>query len=244
MLMARKRESIFHFKQFSIKNDLSAMKVGTDGVLLGAWCNVSNSTKILDIGSGTGLISLMLAQRCNAPIIGVEIELNAVSESIYNINNSKWCDRITVKHGDILDLTPSLASIGVDHIVSNPPFFTNGLIAPNHTRALARHCGSLNFNSLLAVSKLILPNYGLLSFISPTDCYDEIIESAVSNQLNVSRITSVFSYRKDSKPIRLLWEMTPTSIDNTIKSNITIRDSINDYSQEYINLTKDFYLKF
>lgn len=220
------------------------MKVGTDGVLIGAWCDVSNSKKVLDIGSGSGLISLMLAQRCNAPIIGVEIELNAVTESIYNINNSKWCDRITIKHGDIIELMPSLASIGVDHIVSNPPFFTNGIIAPNQTRALARHCGSLNFKSLLTVSKQILSDSGLLSFISPADCYDEIIDAATSNQFNVRRITSVFSYCNDTKPIRLLWDMTPKSTNNIVKANISIRDSINEYSQEYINLTKDFYLKF
>ena len=93
--MNKQRETIFRFKQFHIKNEISAMKVGTDGVLLGAWANISSDSKILDIGSGTGLISLMAAQRSEAQIIGVEIDTSAYIESLENIQASPWSNRIT-----------------------------------------------------------------------------------------------------------------------------------------------------
>ena len=118
--MSPQRESIFKFKQFRVKNEISAMKVGTDGVLLGAWADISYASNILDIGTGTGLIALMVAQRSNATIIGVDIDYGATIEAIENINASPWSKRISIINNDITLVAKGLKNI--DHIVSNPPF--------------------------------------------------------------------------------------------------------------------------
>ncbi len=239
--MNRKRESIFKFKQFHVKNEISAMKVGTDGVLLGAWADFSSSKLILDVGSGTGLISLMAAQRSNSQIIGIEIDSDAAKESIENITNSPWKERISIINNDITLIVDELHE--VDHIISNPPFFENGILAPDSSRATARHCDTLNFNSLITISQKILADNGKLSFISPYENKENITYLAALNKMYTSRYTEVFSNPQKITPIRILWELT-TKNSLTKKSELYIRDINNQYSTEYINLTKEFYLNF
>ena len=239
--MNKNRESVFKFKQFHVKNEISAMKVGTDGVLLGAWADISSSKNILDIGTGTGLIALMAAQRSNATIIGVEIDSNAANEAKENINASPWQNRIYIINKDITHVVNDLGNF--DHIVSNPPFFENGVLAPDSSRATARHCNSLNFSSLISIAKNLLSDNGKLSFISPYESKENIIYNATLNDMNISRYTEVFSNPKKKIPVRILWELTP--LNNPInKSQFFIRDINNQYSSEYINLTKEFYLNF
>lgn len=239
--MSPQRESIFKFKQFRVKNEISAMKVGTDGVLLGAWADISYASNILDIGTGTGLIALMVAQRSNATIIGVDIDYGATIEAIENINASPWSKRISIINNDITLVAKSLKNI--DHIVSNPPFFENGILAPDLSRATARHCNSLNFSTLISIAKSILDINGKLSFISPYENRENIIYHATLNNMNISRYTEVFSSPKKNIPVRILWELTPQNT-TTDKTQLYIRDINNQYSSEYINLTKDFYLNF
>lgn len=241
LLMNRKRESIFKFKQFHVKNEISAMKVGTDGVLLGAWADFSSSKLILDVGSGTGLISLMAAQRSNSQIIGIEIDPDASKESIENITNSPWKERISIICNDITLISDELH--GVDHIVSNPPFFENGVLAPDSSRATARHCDTLNFNSLISLAHNVLVLNGKLSFISPYESKENITYIATLNKMFISRYTEVFSNPQKDIPIRILWELTTENIP-TKKSKLYIRNIDNQYSTEYINLTKEFYLNF
>lgn len=236
-----KRENIFHFKQFSIKNDISAMKVGTDGVLLGAWANVDNSHSVLDVGAGSGLISLMLAQRCNALIYGIEIDHDTASEAYYNIKNSIWADRIKIIEGNFNDENLQLSI--VDHIVSNPPFFNNGIIANENKRAIARHTTmGLDFSDIISASSKLLSDRGKISLISPIERYDDILFEATMMKLNLSKLTKVYS-RQNCRPIRFLWEFSRQNCELQ-SDELAIRDANNEYTSEYIGLTKDYYLNF
>ncbi len=236
-----KREAIFKFKHFSVKNEKSAMKVGTDGVLLGAWCDVSRSSTIIDVGAGTGLISLMLAQRCDAKIYGVEIDNDAADEAVENVANSKWKSRIEIINADFLKIYNSLPV--VEHIVSNPPFFLLGEYALDNKRATARHatCG-IDYVDIINATNILLSQNGKLSLISPMDRYDDILFTASIAKLNLSRLTTVYSM-SGKNPIRLLWEFTR---ENCIehRNDLIIRDLNNNYTEDYINLTKEYYLKF
>lgn len=239
---SKKRENIFHFKQFSIRNEHSAMKVGTDGVLLGAWSDISNAKTILDIGTGTGLVAIMAAQRnIDAYICGIEIDSDAAKEASLNTESSPWSKRINIIHGDFIDMAKSNCIDRFDHIISNPPYFASNIIAPDSKRALARHGSTLNYATLIEqTSKLLNPN-GKLSIISPVDRYDDIIFSASLHHLHPSRIAEVASTHK-SGPTRILWEFTQEPCI-TKKTQITIQSAPNVYTSEYIALTHDFYLK-
>ena len=233
----------FQFKYFGINDSECAMKIGTDGVLLGAWADVKFSHNILDIGSGSGLISLMLAQQSNANITGIEIDENAVKQSIDNINNSHWKNRITIIHDDFTQWATNLDKcIKFDHIVSNPPFFNNWPIAPSNTRATARHEKSLGYDQLIKLSIQLLTKDGKLSIISPYNRKDYIIFLCELSQLYISRITNIYS-KEEGKPVRILWEIRKLKCRSK-HTSFAIRDKDNLYTNEYINLTKDFYLNF
>lgn len=235
------RESIFKFKQFSIQNSASAMKVGTDGVLLGAWCSISDvKGRILDVGSGTGLISLMAAQRCNAHITAIEIDNVATKEGRANVLNSAWHDRIEVINIDFNNYV-NCSSLKFDHIVSNPPFFENGLHSPNKERTLARHISLLTYNNLLSGSIKLLTADGKISIITPFEAKNKIEDIAILLGLSISAITIVYPTQQ-SLPKRILWELTkiPTEI---VSTNLVIEEARHKYTQEYIELTKAFYLK-
>lgn len=231
----------FKFKQFGINDSKSAMKIGTDGVLLGAWANIEQSQNILDVGSGSGLISLMIAQRSKANIIGIEIDKSAASQSIENIESSPWANNIKIINSDFIEWA-TITEQRFDHIVSNPPFFNNGPIAPNASRAIARHNSSLDYNQLLKHSKRLLTKDGKISIISPIERKDDIIFYSELEQLYISRLTQVYS-KVGGKETRLLWEFSNTKKAPEY-SSISIRDYNNEFSQEYKLLTNDFYLNF
>lgn len=242
MGLNKKRENVFRFKQFDIKNERSAMKVGTDGVLLGAWCDIATAKKVLDIGAGTGLIAIMVAQRnSDARIIGIEIDSDAASEAMQNVDASPWRERIGIINDDFIKIAQANRLGKFDHIVSNPPYFSSSVTAPDVKRTLARHCSTLNYASLIELSSQLLNPNGKLSVISPADCYDDIIFLASLYHLSVSRITKVLS-TPQSQPIRILWEFTPktSALQN---GQIVIQKAPNIYTPEYIALTRDFYLK-
>lgn len=235
------RESIFRFKHFQVKNHISAMKVGTDGVLIGAWANVNDTQSALDIGCGTGLIALMIAQRCNATISGIEIDGLAASECKYNFDNSPWKNRLSLVHADFNSLQND--ELKFDLIISNPPFFTNGITAPDKSRATARHCETLNYESLIAFATKHLSDTGRLAFIAPADKSTEIIKTTNSHNLFISRKTEVFSKPSKSVAVRIMWEL--SRFDNPpLCSSLFIRNDDNTYHNDYLNLTSDFYLNF
>ena len=169
------RENTFRFKQFAVLNDKTAMKVGTDGVLLGAWCDVCEAKSVLDVGTGCGLIALMIAQRnadCNIDCI--DIDEGAIEEARINADNSPWSDRI---HPFMSDFKQFICDKKYDLIVSNPPFFNNGVLAPDKSRQNARHTVELSFEQLIHKAISLLSDKGKLCLISATDAEEEITKS-------------------------------------------------------------------
>jgi tRNA1Val (adenine37-N6)-methyltransferase len=171
----------FQFKQFRIRQERCAMKVGTDGVLLGAWMPLSNAQHMLDIGTGTGLIALMAAQRhANLHITAIEIDRSSAEQAAENVQESPWKDRIKVIRTDFKDYR---SDIRFDTIVSNPPFFPRSLTCPDASRSQARHDISLSYSDLLQGVDARLTVEGTFSVILPTDYLNEFINEAASHNL-------------------------------------------------------------
>ena len=214
------------------------MKIGTDGVLLGAWCDCKQKKRILDIGSGTGLIALMVAQKNPEAIIdAVEIDENASKESAENFKASGWGDRLNAICCDFLRYSPSCK---YDLVVSNPPFFTTGETSPDKKRAQARHSYSLNLRDLFVKVRSMLTDDGVFAVVAPIEIKSDIEIYAGDADFWIQRRLMVKT--TDSKPVkRVLWEFSVKQCD-MMESFITIKSEKGKYSHEYIDLTKDFYL--
>jgi len=231
----------FSFKQFTVFHDKCAMKVGTDGVLLGAWADVQQVSKILDIGTGSGLIALMLAQRCDAKITAIDIDKNAVIQAKINAENSPWANRINVIASDLKEFS-NTSTHQFDLIVSNPPYFKNSLEAPEISRTLARHATSDFHNEIIISSIKLLTNNGKLCLILPVVEGNECIRFAQKNGLNCSKNITVYP-KPNSAAKRLLIEFSKQKA-TCFESEITIESSVRHcYTNEFIDLVKDFYLK-
>ncbi len=235
---------MFKFKQFTIHQDRCAMKVGTDGVLLGAWANCTNATNILDIGTGTGLISLMIAQRNNkCNIDAIEIDYDAAHQASENTQSSPFSNRINIIHSSIQEFNNSkLYSL----IVSNPPYFVNSLRNPDLQRSTARHTDSLTFEELISNSSKLLADEGTFCVIIPHDKAEDFISISSNHNLYPKRFTHVFSTIESIDPKRALLEFIKTdktTSTDTLHENIIIEISRHVYTPEYIALTHDFYLK-
>jgi len=231
----------FHFKQFTIKQDQCAMKVGTDGVLLGAWVDLAASPEsILDIGSGTGLIALQLAQRSQASIIdGVEIDPQAHAQCVENFENSLWNDRLFCYHASIQEFTQELLE-PYDLIVANPPYFAH---APNTdlSRDRARNKAHLSFESLISCSAQLLAPEGLFAIIIPAPEANSFITLAQKHQLFLRRICQVKG-QPSSATKRCLLEF--SFAQNTpVETSLVIENSRHNYTDQYIALVSEFYLK-
>lgn len=236
-------DSVFQFKQFSIKQSQSSMKVGTDGTLLGAWCNVDDKYRILDIGTGTGLIALMMAQRNYlATIDAIEIEKNAYEEALHNINHSPWVDRINCSNKPLQEFAPDH---NYDLIVSNPPFFDNSYLNKDENKAMARHTESLRFSDIISFSKRYLYESGILSLILPPKEAELFEKEALTQNFFLVRRTKVFSTTLSEKPVRVLMEFSKEQTDFIKENSLCIETSErHQFTEEYIELTKDFFLKF
>lgn len=253
------RETVFKFKQFDVINRRSAMKVGTDGVLLGAWGDVSryasdavNPTKadmvrnILDVGCGTGVISLMQAQRFpHAVITGIEIDPEAAAEARENFEMSPWADRLRLIKGDFITCFGNNLEAKFDLIVSNPPFFTNGQLSPDKSRLTARHDTTLSLETLLNTAAGIISENGSLCLILPADREEDLKWLAVVNRFHIERLVKI-STVPHKPPRRLLAELVPPAANGhqTRFSSLSIHCDDGNFSKEYADLLKDFYLKF
>jgi tRNA1Val (adenine37-N6)-methyltransferase len=237
------RNYYFQFKQFRIVQERSAMKVGMDGVLLGAWADPSGAERILDIGTGTGLIALMMAQKNNlAQIDAVEVDPEAFQEACFNIQQSHWSERI---HPELCSFQEfaERTNLKYDLIVSNPPFFTNGVKAPVENRAQARHSDSLPLDVLISGAAGLLRGNGRIALVLPVESIQEIMQLADLNKLYIALLCKVKP--NPQKPeFRILIELanSPCTIQ---ESELMIEfEKHHDYTPEYKALTKDFYLKF
>ncbi|ANW95333.1 tRNA (adenine-N(6)-)-methyltransferase [Wenyingzhuangia fucanilytica] len=230
---------MFRFKQFAVSQEKSAMKVGTDGVLLGAWTPVEQVGRILDIGTGTGLIALMLAQRNPvAKITAIEIEENAFKEAQINFKNAPWANRLEVVNSSLQSFK---SDIQFDLIVSNPPYYTDTFKNDNIERALARHVDNLSFQDLLFYTSTLLSEQGMCTFIIPFAEEDNFINLAKEQGLYLCKITRVRG-RKDLPVKRSLLCFTKEFKKN-IENELVVEIDRHVYTQEYINLTQSFYLK-
>jgi tRNA1Val (adenine37-N6)-methyltransferase len=231
----------FQFKQFTIRQDKTAMKVGTDGVLLGAWVDLGhNPESILDIGTGTGLIALQLAQRSNCQIIdALEIEPNAFEQAVENFENSNWGDRLFCYHASIDDFANEIDDT-YDLIISNPPFYNSTYKELEQKRALARHTKSLTFERLLNLTSKLLSKKGTCAFIIPSQEESEFLELAAGNNLFPLRITRVKGNIKTNFKRTLLQLGHAKSSPKTNELAIEIERHV--YTVDYKNLVEDFYL--
>lgn len=233
---------MFQFKQFTIQQDKCAMKVGTDGVLLGAWAPIEHRPfSILDIGAGTGLIALMLAQRSYAEQIdGIEIDDGAYEQAVDNFENSPWGDRLFCYHAG-LDEFMEEPEDEYDLIVSNPPFYTDGYFSGDEQRDMARHNQSLPFEDLIEASSILLSDIGVLAVVIPFKEEERFIALAKEEELYPFKITRVKG-TPDSEVKRSLIAFSKIEKD-MITDGLIIETARHKYTDEYISLTKDFYLK-
>jgi tRNA1Val (adenine37-N6)-methyltransferase len=230
----------FRFKRFTINQDKCAFKVGTDGVLLGAYADITGTSSILDIGTGTGLIAMMLAQRCEAVIFAIEPDVDSFLQAVHNIEKCPWKERIKVENTDLQTYSPELK---FDLIVANPPYFADSMKNPDQREASARHNVELKNDELLeGVSRLMSEN-GRLQVIMPYVEGNIFIAVAQSYGLYCCDILKIKPL--SSSEVR---RMILTFSRHRHKANerfLTIEHGKrHEFTEEYKNLTKDFYLKF
>ncbi|OHT46971.1 tRNA1(Val) (adenine(37)-N6)-methyltransferase [Flavobacterium tructae] len=235
---------MFQFKQFSVLQDKTAMKVGTDGVLLGAWAPINhNPFSVLDIGAGTGIIALMLAQRTNAEQIdALEIDEDAYEEAVENFENSPWGDRLFCFHAG-LDEFIEEPEDEYDLIVSNPPFYAEDYKSENEQRDLARFQDAMPFEELVEAADLLLSENGILAIILPFKEEEKFIALAKESELYPVKITRVKG-TPTAVVKRSLLAFSRNETPQPEVDELTIEIDRHVYTPQYIDLTKDFYLKF
>jgi tRNA1Val (adenine37-N6)-methyltransferase len=232
-------EEIFQFKQFAIRHSNSALKVNTDSVLLGAWTNFKSAEKILDIGAGNGILSLMSAQKCQAEITAIEPDKNSFSDLIYNVSNSPWAERIGALQLTLQDFTETNHE-KFDCFICNPPYFEDSLKNPDASKSLARHNDELSMVDLLQCITQIARNPSEISLIFPFATHEKLLSVSKKHGWHPARLTSVCGTANDA-PNRMLIHL-GTSASQTDESNIIIRGSgAKGYSHEYLELCRDFY---
>jgi len=217
------------------------MKVGIDGVLLGAWVNIENAGRILDIGAGTGLIALMLAQRCYLNIVAIDIDPDAILQARENVRNSPWADRIEVYESSLQEFAMEPTQL-FDLIVSNPPYFVNSLKAPSESRTTARHTDSLTHEELIDNAIKLLSPTGRICLILPVKEGMQCVEFAESKGLHCTKQVAVFP-KPNAAAKRLLLEFSFVPARKAESELIIESDVRHCYSPEFAELAKDYYLK-
>ena len=231
--------SAFRFKHFSVEQSDVAMKVGTDGVLLGAWADVEGADSVLDIGTGTGVIALMVAQRSSAQrIVGVDIDENAARCAAQNFASSPWAERLSA----VCKPAQEMDNGAYDLIISNPPYFSDSLLPPDVRRTMARHTTAITFAELdETVCRLLAPQ-GRFALILPTDRMEEY---ARCSKLQMVRRCDVYPVPHGTVKRVMAEFVHPQNGAECRIQKLTIENGMRgDYTDEYRLLTKDFYLKF
>lgn len=235
----------FYFKEFSIDQDKTAMKVGTDAVILGAWCSLETyPDSILDVGSGTGIVALMMAQRSDALTIdAIEIDPNAYEQSIANFEKSDWSDRLFCYHSSFQDFSEEMKEEEQEYdlIISNPPFYNDSFETKDTSRNIARFTSSMSFIDLLEGVSKLLSNSGIFTTIIPFKEEQFFIKLANKNNLFLNRVCRVKGTdNSEIKRTMLEFSLHQKKVKET---TLVIEKTRHEYTKEYVNLTKDFYLK-
>lgn len=230
------RNKYFTFKQFTVRHDLCAMKVGTDGVLLGALADGGRS--ILDIGTGTGLIALMMAQRFpSSRVTGIDIDRDAVLQAQANVAASPFASRIDIIHSDFADFDTGST---YDSITCNPPFFENGAPCPDTQRSIARHAEALPFSTLIAKAAQLLADNGTMTLIIPTDSLSRIEEECAFASLFISKRIYIRTVERKPPKRVVVCIMKRRPAETTIATHCLMRNG--ERSEWYSNVCKEFYL--
>lgn len=231
----------FRFKQFDIHQDKCAMKVGTDGILLGAWADINNVKTVLDIGTGSGIIAIMLGQRAEAATIdGLDIDKAAYEQSLENMHQAPWSDRLRAFNSSVQEFTRTHEGV-YDLIVSNPPFFSGGTFSQNQDRNSVRHTIKMPHGDLLmAVQKLLAPQ-GKFCLILPYIEGLRFQELAERYKLYCTRVTNVKT-KADRSVERLLLQLERSRKEINEDELVIQHEGHNEWTEEYIELTRDFYL--
>lgn len=228
---------MFNFKQFSIKDDLSSMKVGTDAIIVGCLAHHNECHSILDIGTGCGIVALILAQRYPyAHIDAIDIDMKSIEQASYNFEVSPWNERLKVRCISAQELRDE----HYDLIVSNPPFFVNSLKAPSQQRNLARHTDTLSYNELFKSASTNLSSQGRFVCILPYSSKDLIMQIATREHLWCENQT-IIRNTPMARPKRIVFSFINEEIDTTTLKELIIRNNDNSYSESYRKLTADFY---
>lgn len=236
------RNNYFQFKQFKIIQEKTAMKVGTDAVLFGAWVNISEAKDILDIGTGTGVVTLMAAQRSKARITGIEIEKKAAEEAHDNVKNSPWSNRCLIENISFQKFSNNTNKT-FDLVISNPPFFVNNKKSKDNNLAIAKHNDLLPFSEMIHGSLNILHANGRLALILPVIPAKDFIHLAGKNGLHLNRLSLVRpNFRKEVHRYLMEFSRNKTTIET---DDFAIHeDDGSDFTQKYKTLTSEFYLNF
>lgn len=237
------KEGVFQFKQFSVRHDRCAMKIGTDGVLLGAWAFGQfdyPADSLLDIGTGSGVIALQLAQRfLEAHITGVELDFEAATQASENFLAAPWNERLEAQCTDIRSFESAAL---FDGIVSNPPFHSEQVSSGNPLRDKARQEAGLPFGVLFATVSRLLKTSGLFALISPVQSEDSILQYAEEEGLFLHRLCRVKGH--EGAPVkRLLWEFGKAPVESCTEEELTLEVQRGEYTARYKQLTAPFYLK-
>lgn len=231
----------FQFKQFFVEDSKCSMKVGTDAVILGAWAETSDEKSMLDIGTGSGVIALMMAQKCNANIDAIDFDLKSIEQAASNFKNSSWSKRLHAIHSSLQDYVKN-KSKKYNLIISNPPFFENSLKSPIRDKNISKHTDWLKFNELALGIKLLLHPKGSACIILPPNETTLFLSDARVEGMHCNkRLNIIPVIGKECNRVILKISHIRSEI---IENELSIRDKNRNFTNEYIELTKDFYLKF
>jgi tRNA1Val (adenine37-N6)-methyltransferase len=230
----------FRFKQFSVEDHQSSMRVGSDAVLLGAWADVKNDSRILEIGTGCGVISILLAQRSNASIDALDVDQPSIMQAQQNFGNSKWNERLYAIPISLQEFTATSMK-KYDHILTNPPYFRDSLKSPDILKNIAKHENLLSYEDLLHCVSQLLDKTGKLSLILPEK--ESKIFTTLAGSLDLFQTRILRIKPKTSKPVnRVLMEFSFLPPVSLFSEELCIRNEDNSYSSGYIKFTEPYYL--
>ena len=229
----------FRFRQFFVRHDACAHRVGTDGVLLGAWAKVEGCRRILDIGTGSGLIALMAAQRApEAEVVGIEIDAQATRQAQENAQDSPFADRVHIIRGDVREFQDEQ---GFDCILCNPPFFTEDTLSPDASRALARHAALLGYEDLLMAVRRLLNDGGIFHVILPYSSCNNFVNQSFIIGVKVVRYCEIRTV-VHRPPKRVLLSLSSVGSITEERETLVLQDASGGRSEAYATLTHGFYL--
>lgn len=229
----------FRFRNFTLRHDHCAMRVGTDGVLLGAWAEFSCAQRILDIGTGCGLIALMAAQRNpDALVWGIDIDADSVLQARQNVLASPYADRVQIVHCDVRSFE---SPEPFDAVLCNPPFHPEHILPPDQARCAARNTASLGFGELLRCVDVLLSETGLFSVVLPMSVCSEFVSLCLLHRFCLRRKCEVSTVVGRS-PKRVMLTFTKSSSQPLVHETLTLQDADGRRTSQYASLTEAFYL--